>query len=203
MEEIEIWADVWCPFAHIGLRRVADERTRRGAEVALRIRAWPLELVNGRPLDPAFIAEEVDEIRPQLPVAMFTGFRQDRFPTTSIPALALTEAAYDVDVATGERVALALRDALFERGLDVSDAAVLDAIATDHGVGPVTDAHRDAVHASWTEGVAKGVVGSPHVFSARGNHFCPALRIQRIDGHLHVEFTAESFERFLDACLGS
>jgi predicted DsbA family dithiol-disulfide isomerase len=200
MNEIEIWADVWCPFAHIGLRRIAAERDRRGDATRLRVRAWPLELVNGAPLDPAFIAEEVDEIRPQLPVDAFVGFRQDRFPSTSIPALALTEAAYDVDAVTGERVALALRDALFERGIDVSDPAVLAAIATEHGVGEVTDAHRAAVHDSWQEGIARGVIGSPHVFTADGHWFCPALRIQRVDGHLRVEFTAEMFDQFLAAC---
>ena len=56
MNEIEVWADVWCPFAHIGIRRLVEERDRRGSEVHLRVRAWPLELVNGRPLDAAFIA---------------------------------------------------------------------------------------------------------------------------------------------------
>jgi predicted DsbA family dithiol-disulfide isomerase len=202
MNEIEVWADVWCPFAHVGLRRVIDERDRRHSDVRLRVRAWPLELVNGRPLDPAFIAEEVDEIRPQLPVPMFTGFRQDRFPTSSLPALALTEAAYDVDVVTGELVALGLRDALFEQGLDVGDRDVLDQIARQHGVGPVTDAHRAAVEQAWHDGQARGVVGSPHVFNGSGNWFCPALQIRRVDGHLDVSFSTDAFEQFLEACLG-
>lgn len=202
MNEIEVWADVWCPFAHIGIRRLVEERDRRGSEVHLRVRAWPLELVNGRPLDAAFIAEEIDEIRPQVAPDLFVGFRQDAFPSSSIPALALTEAAYDVDVATGERVALAVRDAMFEHGLDVSDPAVLAEIASDNGVGAVTDAHRDAVRASWDEGVARGVVGSPHVFTEQGAFFCPTLRIQRIDGHLHVEMKTEAFAEFVQVCFG-
>lgn len=85
MNEIEVWADVWCPFAHIGIRRLVEERDRRGSAVHLRVRAWPLELVNGRPLDAAFIAEEIDEIRPQVAPDLFVGFRQDAFPSSSTP----------------------------------------------------------------------------------------------------------------------
>ena len=50
---IEVFADIWCPFAHVGLLAIAEERIRTGRfDVAIRVRAWPLELVNGVPLDP-------------------------------------------------------------------------------------------------------------------------------------------------------
>ena len=45
---VEIFADVTCPFTHVGLRLVADRLTQLGA--VCRVRAWPLEWVNGEPL---------------------------------------------------------------------------------------------------------------------------------------------------------
>ena len=58
--EIEVFADVWCPFAHIGLRTVVAElHARKRDDVDLVVRAWPLELVNGVPMDPAKTAKEI------------------------------------------------------------------------------------------------------------------------------------------------
>ena len=51
MSAIEVYADVWCPFAHVGLHYVVERRSALGrGDVLLDIRAWPLELVNGAPL---------------------------------------------------------------------------------------------------------------------------------------------------------
>lgn len=45
---IEVYADVWCPFAHVGLKAAAAVRDQFGRQnVSLVMRAWPLELVNG------------------------------------------------------------------------------------------------------------------------------------------------------------
>ena len=60
---IEVFGDIWCPFTHVGLRTIEDRRSRAGrTDVAIRVRAWPLELVNGRPLDPSVTKEHVDEL---------------------------------------------------------------------------------------------------------------------------------------------
>ncbi|HPB44475.1 MAG TPA: hypothetical protein PLP95_01340 [Microthrixaceae bacterium] len=67
MTTIEVFADVGCPFAHISLHRFVARRAEMGrSDVRLHVRAWPLELVNATPMDPEFIAEEIDEIRPQV-----------------------------------------------------------------------------------------------------------------------------------------
>jgi len=77
--DIEVFADVGCPFTHVGLLRFVEERSRHGREdLGLVVRAWPLEVVNGKPLDPAFIREEVDEIRSQLGGGLFSGFDDER-----------------------------------------------------------------------------------------------------------------------------
>ncbi len=198
---IEVFAEVGCPFTHVGLRRLIDYRAAAGREdVRFRVRAWPLELVNGTPLDAAFIAEEVEEIRPQVAPDLFSGFSAAAFPTTSLPAMALESAAYATDPVIGERVSVELRDRLFERGDDISSPAVLADIAAAHGVtydpDDVSAPQRDHL-----EGVERGVIGSPHFFTPSGSFFCPALDVSRnAEGHLVVTADPDGFDSFLASC---
>lgn len=205
MVTVEAYADIGCPFTHVGLLRFIEERERRGSKANLVVRGWPLEVVNGRPLDPEFIAEEVAEIRPQLSGELFRGFDPAAFPASSIPAMALASAAYAKDPRAGELVSLELRDLLFERGRDVSDPELLAGVATSHGVDfdpSATSANTAAVLAEHSVGQRLGVVGSPHFFTPGGGFFCPALEVGRdSDGHLRVRADTDAFERFLDAAL--
>lgn len=200
---VVVFADVGCPFTHVGLRRFVERRAVTGrTDVVLDVRAWPLELVNGRPLDAEFIADEAAELRSQVAPDLFAGIDPATFPRTFVPALALTARARTLDVTTGEAVALAVRDALFEHGRDVSDPEVLTRIGADHGVDAtaVTD-DRDAVLAEYADGRSRGVIGSPHFFTSGAGWFCPGLRIDRDgEGHLHITGDVERFEEFLDAC---
>ena len=96
MTVVEVYADVACPFTHVGLRRFVERRAELGRDdVPLWVRAWPLEIVNGEPLDPHFIAEEVDDIREQVAPTLFAGFVERSFPASSLPALTLAAAAYE------------------------------------------------------------------------------------------------------------
>jgi predicted DsbA family dithiol-disulfide isomerase len=199
---VEVFADVGCPFTHIGLRRFVDRRAELGRdEVHLWVRAWPLEIVNGTPLDAHFVAEEIDEIRPQVATDLFAGFVESAFPATTTPAMALAALAYDRDLATGEQVSLALRDAVFERGHDVADPAVLAAIAEAHHLdaGAIDPARVQSDH---TEGVERGVIGSPHFFTLDGGFFCPSLDVSRNEhGQLQVVPDAAAFDAFVASCL--
>lgn len=201
MRVIEVFADVTCPFTHVGLRRFVDRRAELGRDdVVLRIRSWPLEVINGSPMDPAFIAEEIDDIRAQVAPELFAGFSETTFPATSLQALALASAANEVDLVTGERVGLVLRSMLFEEGVDISDESVLRALAADNGV-EWDDVDEARVHADHAEGVERHVTGSPHFFTPDADFFCPGLTISRgEDGHLHVEPKTEVFDAFLAAC---
>jgi len=201
MTVIEVFADVACPFTHVGLRRFVDRRAELGRhDVTLRVRAWALEIVNDRPLDPHFIAEEIDDIRQQVAPALFRGFTEATFPASSLPALTLAAAAYDENLATGEKVSLALRDLLFEQGIDIADTAVLARLATDHDVSvDLTDSRR--VLEDHAEGVARGVVGSPHFFTPAGGFFCPSLDVHRdAGGHLRITSDTAGFDRFVATC---
>jgi predicted DsbA family dithiol-disulfide isomerase len=199
---VEVFADVLCPFTHVGLRRFAARRADSGRAVRLRIRAWPLEVVNGAPLDGEFVGEEIEALRATVAPDLFTGFAVDSFPSSSLPALALAAAAYRRDPATGEAVSLELRDLLFEQGVDISDPDVLARLESRFGIA-VEPGDADAVLADHAEGATRGVVGSPHFFTPDGSFFCPALDISRRDGgELRIRFDLDGFRRFFDACFG-
>jgi predicted DsbA family dithiol-disulfide isomerase len=204
MDAIEVFADVVCPFTHVGLRRLVAGRAASGRDApVLVVRAWPLELVNGRPLDPDFVAEEVEALREQVAPDLFAGFDPAVFPVTSIPALALAHAAYSVDSRTGERVSLALRDALFEHGRDISDVSVLGVLASRHGVAVHARIDVAAVRADWEDGRRRGVLGSPHFFVGGDGYFCPSLDIRRVGGELRIRPDPESLDRLLASALAA
>ncbi len=203
MTVVEVFADMGCPFTHVGLRRFVERRAELGRDdVAVWVRAWPLEIVNGTPLDPAFIAEEVDDIRTQVAPELFAEFDEGSFPASSMSALELVAASYEKDLVTGERASLALRDLLFEQGVDIGDLDVLALVAADLGVEvDLTDTRR--VLQERAAGLARGVIGSPHFFTPSGEFFCPALDVGRdAAGHLRITRDRVGFERFISACFG-
>ena len=194
---IEVFADIVCPFTHVGLRRLVERRNTIGFGSLLRVRAWPLELVNGEPLDAAFVGDEVRELRDQVAPDLFEGFDESQFPQTSLPALALASAAYAKSPALGERMSLALRTALFEDGRNIASPAVLDGIAREHGLALSDTLDRTAVLADWDDGRRRGVMGSPHFFIDDEGFFCPALDITREGEHLRITRDEIGFRRFL------
>jgi predicted DsbA family dithiol-disulfide isomerase len=201
---IEVFADVWCPFTHVGLARFVQRRAEEGSEVGLHVRAWPLELVNGEPLSYAFVAEEIEAIKASLDTPLFAGLTAQAWPSSTIPALRLTAGAYAHDVSTGEAVALDLRQRLFEAGEDIGDRAVLDDVASTHGITNPAEPRDDAedpVLQEWHEGQRRNVTGSPHYFTRSGDFFCPALDVERVDGELRVRADPGGFDRFIRAAL--
>jgi len=205
ISEIEVFADVWCPFAWIGLTRVVEARRALGESgPSMRVRPWPLELVNGQPQSAERIVEEVVELRRSVTPDLFVGLRADRFPRSTLLALALAESAYEVSVAAGEAVSLELRRRLFEEGQDVGDRSVLEKVGRAHGLAvPTERAARERAEAALAEGRRRGVLGSPHFFLGNADYFCPALVIQRDgSGALEVHFDQEGFSAFVVAALG-
>ncbi len=200
---IDVFADVACPFTHVGLKSFLARRAELGrADVILRVRAWPLEIVNGQPLDPSDVAEEIEALHHQIGSKLFAGFTQKSFPATSIPALTLASAAYEHGLMIGERVSLQLRDMLFEQGLPIADADVLRGVAAEHGIDVDLFDERPVL-AEQAQGVRRGVIGSPHFFTPTGGFFCPALDVSRdASGHLLVRADSEDFDRFLVTCFG-
>ena len=201
-----MFADVLCPFTHVGLHTLIDRRVDRAlTEPQMRIRAWPLELVNGQPLDPRHIAAEVAALRESVRPDLFAGFSVEAFPNTSMAAFALAAAADRTgDPGLSEEVGMALRDAVFEKGLDIGRPDVVETIAARFNLEPLgVDATAAAVHADWDEGKERGVIGSPHFFTADGgNWFCPALAISRDDVGNFIVAWKEGNAAFVDQVFG-
>lgn len=205
MSTIEVFADITCPFTHVGLTRWVQRRSELGRDdVHLRVRSWPLELVNGEPLAPDAVAHKVADLRDQVAPDLFEGFDAARFPTTTLPALRLTIAAYAEGDPVGEAVALELRSMLFEHGVDVSDPDVLSDLASRHGLtvpaSPDAAGSPDPVVTDLEEGRARGVVGSPHFFGPGVDAFCPGLRIRPGTDHLEITASGRNFDEFVEAC---
>ena len=200
MRSIEVYADVMCPFAYVGLRAFDARRRPLGRSApTLVVRAWPLEIVNGHPHDGHHLAPEIEALRRDVVPGLFAGFDPDRFPTTTLPALAATRAACRSSVAAGDAFALGVRTALFEDGQDVSDPAVLAALAERFEVPTAADEDHAAVQADLEAGRARGVAGSPHWFTSDGDFFCPSLDIHHEGDTWDIRFDPEGFDRFLEA----
>lgn len=198
---LEVFADITCPFTHVGLNRVVSElgelRSEGESGVEIVIRAWPLEWVNGTPLEAEAVSAKIAALREQLGTTAFGGFRVAAWPTTTIPALNLAAAGYGVDSATGLAVSLGLRDALFEHGRDVGDLEVLASIAGEFGLEPPGADADPRVTADYEEGTRRGVRGSPDFWVGGAEFFCPALVLGHDDHGLTAEFDVAGLEAFM------
>lgn len=200
MSVVEVFADVACPFTHVGLERFVAYRREQGrTEPLLAVRAWPLELVNGQAHSGRSLTPKVEALCASVAPDLFAGFDEDGFPTTTLPAMTAVSAAYRQGLEVGEQFSLGVRRALFEEGLDVSDENVLRDLRQAYGVPPTCQANRTAVLDDLAAGKGRGVIGSPHFFTADGNFFCPSLDIEHGDDGYQVTFDPIGFQRFLAA----
>ena len=120
-------------------------------------------------------------------------------------AFALTAAADRTgDPALIEEVGRALRDAVFEQGLDIGQPEIVAPIANSFGLKPLTANETSvAVRADWDEGRGRGVIGSPHFFTDDGeSRFGPVLDISRDDVGNFVIAWKQGTEAFVDSLLG-
>lgn len=197
---IEVFADLWCTFAHVGLRLIDRARSDAGRDdVLIQVRAWPLELVNGAPMDARKTLEHIHELQEHVAPDLFQGFDVDHFPSTTLPGLALVARAQHIDLRLGERASFLVRDALFERGLDIADPSVVAALAAEVGIAAPGVEDAALVQSDYAEGRARGVIGSPHFFAAGRNEFCPSLQIARGDHGLTITRDTQRLGTFLDA----
>jgi len=196
---VEVFADITCPFTHVGLKQVVRHVEEMDEPAEVVVRAWPLEWVNGSPLDVDAVLVKAGALTEQLGVDDFEGLRADAWPTSTIPALDLAASGYARDAATGLAVSLELRRALFERGLDIGDPNVLASIAAAHGLdAPATgEPASAAVESDYADGQRRGVQGSPHFFVGDDAFFCPALDLGHdADGHLTARFDSAMLADF-------
>jgi predicted DsbA family dithiol-disulfide isomerase len=206
VQVIEVFADIWCPFTHVGLKIVAGQLRDRGRQdVMIRVRPWPLEWVNGRPMDPKATLDHVNELRDHVSTEFFVGFDASRFPHSTVPVLALVAHAYAAELKLGQALSFEVRDWLFERGLDVSEPDTLAAIARSFGLGTPDPDDYAIVVSEWKEGRRRDVAGSPHFFCAETSVFCPSLQISKNpqSGGRTIQTNLSRLQAFLDRCLST
>jgi 2-hydroxychromene-2-carboxylate isomerase len=98
---------------------------------------------------------------------------------------------------------MALRNAVFEEGLDIGLPEVVEPIAMRFGLDPLdADSTDAAVRADWEEGRARGVIGSPHFFTGEASWFCPGLAISRDNVGNFVVAWKQGSETFVDSVFG-
>ncbi|KAA0233392.1 MAG: hypothetical protein JJLCMIEE_02842 [Acidimicrobiales bacterium] len=199
---VVVFADIVCPFTHVGLTRLFSERELRGArDIEIEVRAWPLEIVNSEMLSPTAVAPKIGALRRSVAPDLFTGFDPEVWPSTSLPALELTSLAYAKDVSTGEKVAMALRRLLFEDGFDVSDEGVLAKVAAEHGIA--RPSYPSRALGEYEDGRQRGVKGSPHFFCDGYEEFCPTLSIEKTAEGYDIAYDQERLDEFMDAVFGA
>ena len=197
MQTIEVYADITCPFTHVGLKRVMQHVGEMSEPAEVIVRAWPLEWVNDSPLDVDAVFVKAAALTAQLGIDDFSGLRADAWPSSTIPALNLAASAYDQDAATGLAVSLELRATVFEQGEDVGDTDVLARIANAHDLPTPSSEPSAAIRADYDGGLERGVKGSPHFFVGADDFFCPALDLGHdADGHLTARFDADMLADF-------
>ena len=195
---IEIYADLWCPFAHVGLRAAAQIRDELSPDTALVIHAWPLELINGTPLDTDKTTANIEALRSSVAPELFAGFKSRNFPLSTLQGLALIEAANEIDVHLGERIGLGLRNLLFEHGVKIDNPELLAGIARQNGLSESVIDDVAAVRTRLQEEQSRGVKGSPHFFIGDQSLFCPLLDLSRDEsGTLNASADMERLETFL------
>lgn len=195
---VEVFADITCPFTHVGLSMVAKLLAESGSSIELWVRAWPLEWVNGSPLEVGPVVAKAATLRADLGITQFSGLDPESWPTTTIAAHNLSAAAHDLDPAVGLAVSRELRDALFELGRDISDSDVLADIASRHGLPEPPAEPSVAVLDDYAEGQRRGVRGSPDFFVGDDEFFCPALDLGHDrTGNLTARFDDAGLEAFI------
>ncbi|MFA9565663.1 MAG: hypothetical protein ACERLM_13280, partial [Acidimicrobiales bacterium] len=183
MTVIEVFADVGCPFAHMGLSMLVAERGQRDrSDVTLRVRAWPLEIVNGTGFDARVVADKAEALRSQLGTDRFHDFDGSAYASTFLPAMELTTVAYETDPTTGEAVALEVRELTFEQGIDVADPAVLVDLARRHGPCRIEPAQQPRTLVSEQDPLARRRAGDGLVGVAQiGTHQLFVRELQELD----------------------
>jgi predicted DsbA family dithiol-disulfide isomerase len=132
MSTIEVWSDLLCPFAYVGLLRLRRARARLGLDVRIEHHTFPLELFNGphprRGTDTEAVG--LGQIEPDAMFRVWTA-AEDLYPHTVLLPAEAVHAASAQSLTAGEELDLALRRAFWTRSRSISHRQViLDVAAT-------------------------------------------------------------------------
>jgi predicted DsbA family dithiol-disulfide isomerase len=130
---IVMWSDIACPWATLAVHRLVAARHRLGMDgrVVVDHRAFPLEVLNGRPTPRHILDAEIPVAGGLEPDAGWQIWRDDphRYPVTTLLALEAVQAAKEQSLWAGEQLDHALRKALFAESRCISMRHVILGIA--------------------------------------------------------------------------
>jgi predicted DsbA family dithiol-disulfide isomerase len=144
---VVVYSDIGCPWAHIAMHRLDRAIRDRGlgSEVTVDHRAFPLEIVNGRPTPKRLLDSEIRVCAELEPDAGWS-FDPDpwTYPVSTLPALEAVQAAKSQGPDLSVRLDRALRRAMFGEWRCLAVHAVVFEIAASVD-GLDVDALRDAI----------------------------------------------------------
>jgi len=171
---IQVWSDLLCPFAYVGLLRLRRTRERLGLDGVVRLehRTFPLELFNGphprRGTDTEAVG--LGQIEPDAEFRIWSA-ADDLYPHTVLLAAEAVHAANTQSLEAGEVLDLALRRAFWTSSRSISHRQVILDVAgelPDHiiDVAILADAldsgrHRADVMRDFAVSQTDTVAGSP------------------------------------------
>ncbi len=171
---IQVWSDLLCPFAHVGLLRLRRARSRLGLDGAVRLehRTFPLELFNGphprRGTDTEAVG--LGQIEPAAEFRVWTA-ADDLYPHTVLLAAEAVHASTAQSLQAGEDLDLALRRAFWTHSRSISHRQVILDVAGELPAGTVdvttlaaaldSGRHRADVMADFAIAGTDAVAGSP------------------------------------------
>lgn len=196
-----VFSDLNCSFAHLGVYRLHQARSRLGLDGRLWFehRAFPLELfnhaVNERPGVDSEVAV-VGALEPRAGWRLWQG-PDWTYPVTMLPALEAVQAATAQGWHAGEQLDLALRRGFWAEGRCISQHHVILDLAAATGAVDVdrltaaleAGSARPAVMAHFRAAQGGRVTCSPHVFLHDGTNLAnPGVRVRWQNGGFGVGF---------------
>ena len=179
---VVLFSDIGCPWATLAVHRLLTTRADLDLDDAVRIehRAFPLEVVNGKPTPKRTLDAEIPVVGAAATDFGFTIWQADasEWPVTTLPALEAVEAAKQQSLEASEQLDYGLRRAFFAESRCISIPEVIVDVARQC---PAVDA--DELAAALERGDSRAemlehhrrheeaVKGSPHVFVPGGQEF--------------------------------
>lgn len=187
---IVVFADLGCPWAHVGVHRLHSARQRLGLEasVGMDVRAFPLEIINAQPTPFKGLQNEIPELAVMEPDAGWELWTADAttWPVTTLLPMEAVEAAKEQSLEASATLDHALRRALFGQSRCISMRhVILDVAATCEGldvpalVEALDDGRARRPMLDGYTSAAGAIEGSPHYFLADGT----ALHNPGVDFH--------------------
>lgn len=134
LPELWQWTEFYCPWSYIGTVRLGAIMPEYQGRLKLRVRAFPLELIDGHSAPRHILDQEWWLAAIQEPRAEFAPYTGDDWPTTTMPAFEAAWCAWRLGDQIGLDYDLRVRRAFFAQGRNIGRRDVLVAIAEEAGL---------------------------------------------------------------------